>query len=65
MGKIDVLMITSLGSWILANTETSMEAYGLAFMTRVVGKSAEEAKRICDTAHKELRSKKVHVTNCQ
>ncbi|RPA90327.1 S-adenosyl-L-methionine-dependent methyltransferase [Choiromyces venosus 120613-1] len=55
--------LKEIGAWMLANTETSFEAYGLAFMTRVIGKTPEEAKEICDKAHQELKSKKVHVYN--
>jgi len=57
--------LKEIGAWMLANTETSFEAYGLAFMTRVLEKTHEEAQAICDKAHKELRSKKVHVYNNQ
>ncbi|KAG0137454.1 S-adenosyl-L-methionine-dependent methyltransferase [Tuber indicum] len=55
--------LKEIGAWMLANSETSFEAYGLAFLTRVLGKSPEEAKDLCDKAHKELRSKRVHVYN--
>ncbi|KAG0643522.1 S-adenosyl-L-methionine-dependent methyltransferase [Tuber brumale] len=55
--------LKEIGAWMLTNTETSFEAYGLAFLTRVLGKSPEEAKELCDKAHRELRSKKIHVYN--
>ncbi|PWW72263.1 S-adenosyl-L-methionine-dependent methyltransferase [Tuber magnatum] len=55
--------LKEIGAWMLANTESSFEAYGLAFMTRVLNKTSEEAKGICDKAHKELRGKKIHVYN--
>jgi len=57
--------LKEIGAWMLANTETSLEAYGLAFMTRVLGKTHEEAQAICETAHKELKSKRVHAHNLQ
>jgi len=57
--------LKEIGAWMLANSETSFEAYGLAFLTRILGKSHEEAQELCDKAHKELRSKKIHVYNKQ
>lgn len=38
--------------------------YGIALFTRVLGKSAEEAKRICDAAFAEFGSS-VHTYNAQ
>lgn len=41
-------------------TETGLEAYGLALLTRFGGWSEKDAKLLCEEGVKEIRSRKVH-----
>lgn len=50
-----------IGYWVLVNTETSFEAYGLALFTRILGMSGEEARDLCTHAHRDCNNKHIHV----
>lgn len=49
------------GRWGLLNVDAAMEAYGLALFTRVLGMTAEEARKIIDDGRKDLFNKKIHM----
>ncbi|RPA74305.1 S-adenosyl-L-methionine-dependent methyltransferase [Ascobolus immersus RN42] len=50
-----------LGRWANAVFEPSVEAYGLAIFTRVLGMSEKEAREICRGALEDLRDPKIHM----
>jgi hypothetical protein len=52
-----------LGGEILLIAGPSLESYGLALFTRVLGIDAEEATRLCQETWKEIINKKHHVYN--
>lgn len=52
-----------LGGEMLLIAGPSLESYGLALFTRVLGIDAEEATRLCRETWKEIINKKHHVYN--
>lgn len=50
-----------IGYWVLMNTETSFEAYGLALFTRVLGMNGDEARDLCIRAQRDSSNRHIHV----
>jgi hypothetical protein len=54
-----------LGRWARLQMATAIDAYGMAALTRFAGKSAEEAKKMCEEATQATHDPGIHVYNYQ
>jgi len=53
-----------IGQMVLAQTAEALESYSLAVLTRLGGKTEEEAKKICaEAVHELLHDRGVHAYN--
>ncbi|KAI5842817.1 S-adenosyl-L-methionine-dependent methyltransferase [Tricharina praecox] len=50
-----------IGAMCLLSCETGYEAYGMAFLTRILGMENEDALKLCKDALEAVRNKRVHV----
>lgn len=53
-------VLKKVGQYIQISTESGFEAYALALMTRVLGKTNDEAIEIINGAIKDANNRKIH-----